>query len=148
MSATEIAAAHRFGDHAGSRRFLLDLVGYGAVSVAALACDTGVLILLARLGVHYLVAAATGFSLGMFVAYTLSIRFVFADRRARSTRAELVGFLAVGLAGLLLTQGLMALFVSGLGIAVALAKIPTAGVVFLFNFLARRGLVFAAAATR
>ncbi len=129
-------------------RFLVDLVGYGLVSVVALACDYGLLVSLARLGMDYLLAATISFSLGMLVAYTLSARFVFANRRARSTRAKLLGFFAVGLAGLLLTQGLLALLVSGLGVAVALAKIPTAGCVFLFNFLARRGLVFAGATSR
>ena len=132
----------------GTRRFVTDLVGYGLVSAVALACDCGLLLLLVGCGLNYLVAAAISFSCGIVIAYALSVRFVFKDRRARSREAELAGFVAVGLAGLVLTQGLLLLFVSGLGMAVAVAKLPTAGCVFLFNFLARRGLVFAGSGAR
>jgi len=123
-------------------RFVVDLVLYGFVSAAALFCDYGLLLALAGRGVHYLMAQALSFSAGMIVAYVLSARFVFAGRRASSRCREAFGFFAVGLAGLILTQLLLALFVSGAGLALAVAKIPVAGCVFLFNFLARRGLVF------
>ena len=76
----------------------------------------------------------------MIVAYGLSIRFVFQTRRATSRETEAAGFFAVGLAGLLLTQLLLYLFVSRVGMPVALSKIPTTGIVFAFNFLCRRGL--------
>lgn len=123
-------------------RILLDLIGYGLVSVAALACDYGLLLLLVHAGVHYLIASTISFSIGMGVAYALSIRVVFSDRRAVSREAEAAGFFAVGIVGLLLTQVLLYVFVSRIGLAVAVAKIPTTGFVFLFNFLCRRGLVF------
>jgi putative flippase GtrA len=123
-------------------RFLSDLVAYGLVSVVALACDYGLLLGLVACKVNYLLASLTSFSIGMGVAYALSIRFVFSDRRAVSREAEAGGFFAVGLVGLALTQGLLYLFVSHVGLSVALAKIPTTGIVFVFNFLCRRGLVF------
>ncbi|WP_246725494.1 GtrA family protein [Beijerinckia sp. L45] len=125
-----------------SRPFVIDLVRYGLVSVAALLCDYGLLLVLVAGGLHYLVAAAISFSAGMGVAYALSVRFVFPDRRDRSRLREAAGFFAVGFAGLLLTQLLLIVFVSGLSLDVAIAKIPTTGCVFIFNFLARRGLVF------
>ncbi|MDR3464007.1 MAG: GtrA family protein [Beijerinckiaceae bacterium] len=123
-------------------RFVVDLVLYGMVSAVALCCDYGLLLVLAAHGVHYLVAQALSFSAGMMVAYALSARFVFSGRRGSSRSREAFGFFAVGLAGLILTQLLLALFVSGVGLGLAVAKIPVAGCVFLFNFLARRGLVF------
>ena len=110
---------------AGFPRVLVDLTGYGLVSVVALACD------------------AIAFTVGMAVAYALSIRFVFPSRRALTREAEAGGFFAVGMLGLVLTQVLLFLLVSKLGMPVALAKAPTAVVVFLFNFVCRRGLVFA-----
>ncbi len=132
------------GGRAG--RFLVDLVAYGVVSLAALVCDYGLLVGLVACGLHYLVASFLSFSAGMFVAYALCVRFVFASRRGGSREAEAAGFFAVGLAGLALTQALLYLFVSRGGLPVALAKIPTTGVVFFFNFLCRRGLVFASRA--
>ena len=130
---------------AGVPRILVDLTGYGLVSAAALACDWGLLIGLAAAGLPYLAASTISFSVGMAVAYALSIRFVFPTRRAVSREAEAGGFFAVGVVGLALTQALLFVLVSKLGIAVALAKAPTAVAVFLFNFLCRRGLVFAGA---
>jgi hypothetical protein len=54
----------------------------------------------------------------------------------------MLGFLATGVAGLLLTEALMRLFVGECGLSVPLAKLGTAGFVFLFNFVSRRDLLF------
>ena len=126
-------------------RVLADLLGYGFVSVVALACDYGLLVALSAAGLHYLVAGTLSFTAGMVVAYALSVRFVFARRRALTREAEAAGFFAVGLIGLLLTQALLYVFVSHLGLGVDVAKVPTTVIVFAFNFLCRRGLVFTAA---
>ena len=123
-------------------RIITDLVGYGLVSVVALACDYGLLVGLTAVGMHYLVAASIGFTVGIAVAYGLSAHLVFADRRAGSRVAEAAGFIAIGLAGLALTQLCLYLLVARAHMPVALAKLPTAGGVFLFNFLSRRSLVF------
>lgn len=131
----------------GPARVIADLVKYGFASVAALALDFVMLIALYKgLGVNYLVAAAGGFLSGLALVYALSVRFVFRNRRARGARAELLGFLITGVAGLALTEALMHLFVDYACMKVALAKIPTAGVVFLFNFTARRALLFSPSA--
>ncbi len=129
----------------GPRLFASDLCGYGLCSAAALALDWSLLILLVKLGVHYLFAAALSFMAGMIVAYVGSILFVFPGRRACGPATEIAGFLAIGLAGLALNQVLIFGFVHGWGLNVAIAKAPTAGCVFLFNFLLRRALLFAAA---
>ena len=127
----------------GIPRVVVDLAGYGLVSVVALACDWGLLVGLAAAGLPYLAASTISFAVGMAVAYALSIRFVFPTRRALTREAEAGGFFAVGMLGLVLTQVLLFLLVSKLGMPVALAKAPTAIVVFLFNFVCRRRLVFA-----
>lgn len=120
-----------------------DLLRYGFASAAALALDFAVLVLCHRLlGLDHLAAAAAGFVCGLALVYGLSVRFVFRDRRSLSPRAEIAGFLLTGLAGLALTEALMHLFVDRLGLAVEASKIPTAGLVFLFNFTARRALLF------
>ncbi len=129
-------------DDTAAARFLIDLLGYGLVSLVALACDCGTLLLLVRAGTHYLVAATVGFSAGMLVAYVLSVRFVFADRCGAARGPEALGFVLVGIAGLALTELLLYVLVARLGLAVAVAKLCTTGVVFLFNFLGRRSLVF------
>jgi putative flippase GtrA len=56
--------------------------------------------------------------------------------------AEIAGFFIVGLAGLALTQVLLYALVSRFGLSVPVAKAPVVGIVFFFNFVGRRTLVF------
>jgi putative flippase GtrA len=125
-----------------------DLIRYAGASFLALALDYGVLRLVnEQLGVDYHVAAAFGFLSGLALIYMLSVRYVFQGRRRRAARIEILGFLVTGVLGLLLTELLMHLFVGDFSLSVALAKLPTAGFVFLFNFATRRALLFKECAT-
>ncbi|MFV0280936.1 MAG: GtrA family protein [Rhodoblastus sp.] len=121
----------------------LDAIAYGAASVVALAVDWGSLVgLTSVFHVDYLAAACIAFSLGLIVAYLLSVRVVFKDRSRYGARGEIVGFLVTGVIGLALNQVLIFAFVGGLGLPVAIAKAPTVAFVFTFNFLSRRLLLF------
>jgi putative flippase GtrA len=122
--------------------FVKDFVGYGLCSAAALACDCGTLFGLTQAGLNYLPAAAIGFFSGMLLAYYLSIHFVYADRRGTNPKTEAIGFFAIGVAGLLLNQILLFACVDGLQFSLAAAKGITAAGVFLFNFAARRSVLF------
>jgi putative flippase GtrA len=123
---------------------LRELVLYGIASAAALSVDWGLLLVLTGAGVNYLLAAATSFLAGMVVTYTASVRVVFKHRAVADKRREFAGFLGVGLLGLALTQLLMALWVERVGLSPAIAKAPTAVLVFIFNFTVRRALLFRA----
>jgi putative flippase GtrA len=141
----QLALAARFAP-ARLLRFLRDMFRYGAASLGALALDYGVLMILTKsFGVDYLHAAAAGFLAGLALIYSLSVRYVFEGRRRRAPHVEVVGFLTTGVVGLLLTEGLMHLFVARLAFPLTIAKAATAGVVFLFNFVSRRSLLFKAA---
>lgn len=143
MSVVDAFLARAPAPAAKARRLLADLVKYGFASAAALALDFSLLLLLYKgLGFNHLVAAAIGFLSGLALVYVLSVRFVFRDRRRLGARSEIAGFLFTGLAGLAITETLMHLLVDDVGLSVALAKVPTAGLVFLFNFTARRVLLF------
>ncbi len=120
-----------------------DFIKYAFSSVLALALDFSVLMICSRLlGFNHLAAAAAGFLSGLALIYALSIGVVFRDRRSVSAGAEIAGFLLSGLLGLALTEALMHLFVDRFGLTPPLSKIPTSGLVFLFNFAARRKLLF------
>ena len=128
--------------------FARDAVRYFGISIVALAVDYGLLIILHRaLGLHYLVAATLSFVAGLAIAWSLSVALVFNGRRRLSPWREFLGFVLTGLAGLILTQAMLSVLVGGLGASPELAKIPVAGVVFAFNFLSRRMLLFAAPAS-
>lgn len=115
-------------------------------SFAALVVDFGLLVALTEWAhLNYLVSAAVGFCVGLIVNYILSVTLVFSQRRLNSRRLEFLGFLVIGLLGLALNEILMKTFVEALGLGYALAKIPAAGVSFVFNFVTRRVLLFSAA---
>jgi putative flippase GtrA len=128
--------------------YLKDFIGYGLCSAAALAIDCGTLFGLTQMGVNYLPAAAIGFFSGMVLAYYLSIRFVYADRRGSNAKWEAIGFFAIGLAGLLLNQLLLFALIDGFQLSLGFAKGLTAIGVFLFNFTARRSVLFSALAEK
>ncbi len=126
-----------------------EFVSYFLVSAVALAVDWSLLILLTeRFGLHYLASAAIGFSAGLAIGYGLSITLVFRYRSRASAAVELALFCLVGVLGLGLSQILLYSIVRYTGLSYVLAKAPTACLVFLFNFLARRALLFSAGTGR
>jgi putative flippase GtrA len=145
MTTSVDAGAPLFERYRYYAQFVTDLFKYAFASLAALGADYAVLTLCHKLlGMNYLAAAAIGFACGLSVIYVLSICYVFDDRRRFGAGPELIGFLMTGVIGLTLNEALMGLFVGHLGLTVAFAKVPTAGLVFSFNFLTRRALLFSA----
>jgi putative flippase GtrA len=119
----------------GSRYFL--------ASGVALSVGYGLLVALTEfLRIHYLVSATIGFATGLVVNYVLSVAFIFSERRLASRWIEFAGLACIGLVGLALNEGLMRLFVESVGLGYILAKIPAAGLGFMFNFVTRRLMLF------
>ncbi len=121
-----------------AREFLL----YLACSLVALGVDTGLYALGLKLGLGYPIDAVIGFMGGLATAYGLSVRFAFKERRVRDARVEFVIFATIGIVGLALTELLLWLQVDRFGISALVAKVGAAGGVFVFNFLARKVLLF------
>lgn len=126
---------------------IAEFLRYGAASAVALLVDFATLVLLTELaGVHYLASAAVGFSLGILVAYVLSIRWVFAARRLASVPAESAIFLLIGVTGLVINHIVMFGLTEAAALPYAVSKVGSAGIVFTFNFIARKTLLFRIAA--
>jgi putative flippase GtrA len=123
-------------------RIAREFVRYFGCSAVALGVDGGLFALGLSLGAPYALAAAVGFIAGLWVAYTLSVRFVFGERRLQDERAEFVLFASIGVAGLLLTELSLWLLIGHAHWSAGFAKIATAGCVFCFNFGARKALLF------
>lgn len=119
-----------------------EFLRYFGCSAAALAADFGLFSLGLRLGLGYAVAAAAGFVLGLWVAYQLSVRFAFRKRTLKDERMEFIIFAGIGMLGLLLTELLLWLLIGRAGLPALPARLATAGVVFLFNFAARKVVLF------
>ena len=117
--------------------------GYAAASACALLADMAILFVLVHyLSWWYLAAATASFTAGVLVAYSLSVRIVFKQRRLRNRPVEFAAFAAIGGAGLVLNALVMVIGVRVLGLHYMVAKCIAAGFTFLGNFISRRQLLF------
>ena len=120
-----------------------EALAYAAVSGIALAVDIGILwILVHYFAWLYLPAAAASFSVGLLVGYTLSVTAVFKYRRLKSQPLELVSFTAIGVVGLGINVTGISFGVRYLGAHYLVAKCGAAALTFIWNFTARRQLLF------
>ncbi len=121
----------------------IQLLRYLVVAVVAFVIDFFTLFGLTQfLHVFYLVSATISFCLGVATNYVISTKWVFANRTLTSRRAEFGIFLGIGVIGLLLTLLLMWIMTSGLGVYYLLSKIVVTALVFFWNFLARKFVLF------
>ncbi len=91
---------------------------------------------------HYLAAAAASFIVATAVNYVLSTRFVFVRGR-HPAHKELFLLYLVSAIGLVINLLLMSFFVGRLSFSAMPAKITATGIVFFWNFGARKFWVFA-----
>jgi putative flippase GtrA len=121
-----------------SEKLTEQLVKYLGVAVVALGVDYSTrFIYNGIMKIEYLVAAAIGFSLGLVVNYLLSMVFVF-KTTGKGWIYEFSVFLVTGVIGLGLTELFNYLFVYIFSIKVSISTVVTTGIVFFFNFFARR----------
>ena len=93
-------------------------------------------------GFHYLVSAAAAFLAGLILNYGLSAAWVFSRRTLRNRALEFGIFAGVGIIGLGLNEIGMWLLAGLAGLHYLLAKIVTAGIVYIWNFGARKAALF------
>lgn len=91
---------------------------------------------------HYQIAGATGFLLGSIINYVLSIFWVFNKRSSQNAGIEFVLFVIIGAVGLGLNGLILWLLISGMSQNPLIAKIIAAGLVLVWNFSARKFLLF------
>jgi len=122
---------------------ILELAGYGAASICALAVDMTLLWMLVRyLSVGYVLAATLSFLAGATVTYSLSVRLAFKEHRLSDRRAEFLSFVALGTLGLAINAAIIAVAVKYLGLHYLIAKCVAAGCTFICNFAVRRQVLF------
>lgn len=119
---------------------VIQFIRYIFVGGAAFAADAGSLWLIS-LFAHYLIAAAAAFIIGLTVNFALSKMFVFTDD-THNKAAEFTVYGIIGVVGLGLTELLMYLFTEKLGLYFMLSKIITAAIVLIWNFAARKIILY------
>ena len=118
-------------------------VQYVLVGGLAFLVDYTTLFLLTHYwGMHYLLAATAGFSLGLATNYLLCIAWVFNQRGMNNRAAEFTAFALIGLMGLALNNGLMYAATDLVGIHYLISKLLAAACVLAFNFGLRRHFLF------
>jgi len=110
----------------------------------AFVVDTGLLTLLTELFGEELLLLWTGisFAVGLLVTYLFSILWVFDNRSLKNRTAELIIFVTIGAVGLAFTELLMHLLAENAGLHYLLAKCITTVVVFVWNFAAKKTILF------
>ena len=123
-----------------SNNTIIQFIRYIFVGGAAFVADAGALWLIS-LFAHYLIAAAAAFIIGLIVNFALSKLFVFTDN-THNKAAEFITYGLIGIIGLVLTELLMYLFTEKIGLYFMLSKIITAVIVLVWNFAARKIVLY------
>jgi putative flippase GtrA len=119
------------------------LVRYAAAGGIAFVADFGTLVLAVQLlHMHYLVAATLGFLVGSLVCYPLSLRWASDEHSYGSRTLEVALFVAIGVVGVALNNFVMWGLVEHGQVNYAVAKVVATGFVLVFNFTARRSILF------
>ncbi len=130
-------------DRAAGSALSAEFSRYLAVSAAALAVDFCLLYLLsAVLGAHYLVANPIAFALGALVAYVGSVHWAFRHRKMANTGLEMTIFIAIGVGGLAVNEGMLWLGMEVAAMSLLFAKSAAAVTSFAFNFVLRKMVLF------
>ncbi|HWQ02854.1 MAG TPA: GtrA family protein [Candidatus Nitrosotenuis sp.] len=116
---------------------------YGVVGGVAFAADFGSLYALTEwAGVHYLNSAAIAFLIGLATNYTLSVLWVFPRGNLQSKWIEFGVFALIGAIGLAMNQLFIWFFTEKVAFHYLVSKLISTALVFLWNFFARKFILF------
>ena len=114
-----------------------------AGGLAFLADATLLFVLTEQFSIHYLLSNTAGFSVGLIVSYSLNIKWVFSHRKYEfRVTTELPLFIAIVLTGYLISQLVMWFAVEAVDVNYMIGKVGSTGFVLVFNFTAKKFLLF------
>lgn len=123
--------------------WFIQLFRYFFVGGFAFLVDYGLLVLLTEVfGLHYLVSATISFLAGLVVNYLLSTSWIFRKSTLENKWAEFLIFAVIGVVGLGLNNLLLYLFTDKLHIHYMISKLLTTAIVMIWNFGARKIILF------
>jgi putative flippase GtrA len=126
-----------------TNQVLIQLFRYTFVGGFAFLVDFGLLFLLKEIcGLHYILSASLSFIAGLFVNYIISIYWVFTSSKNQNRKLEFLYFGIIGLIGLGFNDLFMWLFTDKIHFHYLFSKIVAAILVYLWNFFARKYLLF------
>ena len=146
--AAEFWQALRAGDvralfQSGTGNSVVQLFRYALVGGSTFLADFILLFVLTRLGVPTVPAAGTSFAVGITCNFLLTKFFAFKSVDPRVGGAgEVAIFAFISAVGLVLTMAFMHLFTDVLGLYVMVSKLVSAVLVFTWNFLGRKLILY------
>jgi len=121
----------------------IQLLRYIVAGGIAFAIDVAILWLLTEhLHIYYLVSSTISFIIGLITSYLISVLWVFDEKRIKNKTIEIIIFGIIGGVGLILTSFFMWLFTSVLLFYYLYSKIITTVIVFIWNFIAKKKILF------
>ena len=123
---------------------VIQIFRYIIVGAIAFTFDFGTLLFLTEiLNIYYLVSAAFAFIMGITINYVLSISWVFKYRTIEKKWIELGIFSLIGFTGLIYNELIMWFFTDYIDFShYSVSKIISSGLVFFWNFFAKKYLLF------
>ena len=127
----------------GTNNTFVQLFRYTFVGAIAFLFDFGSLYFFTDwLYIHYLVSAALAFLVGITVNYLLSIAWVFQSRTMKNVWLEIALFTVIGIVGLGLNELIIWFFTELAEFHYLISKLFSTVSVYLWNFFARKFLLF------
>ena len=112
-------------------------------SNVAFAVDFGLLVLLTEvIHLHYLISNIIAFMTGTSLLYILSVFWVFSRRAVQSKHLEYWLFILIGVVGVGFNELFIWFFTEKVHIYYLYSKIIAGSIVFFWNFLSRRFILF------
>ncbi len=129
--------------HTPTKNPFLQFFRYGFVGAVATVFDWCVFYVLTKLGLFYMLSGVIAFVTGLSVNFLLSKRFVFsAEKTDFSSKTEFITYAVIGILGLLITEAIMYVMITKLKLYFMIPKIIATGVVFVWNFVARKAVLY------
>lgn len=123
-----------------SKKLISQIIKFGFVGGTAFFIDTGVLLLLSKLGINYLIANVISFTISVIYNYILSMKFVFDVKDSNITK-NFIQFIILSIIGLCVNEIIMKLCVDVVTLNLLFSKIIATGIVMIYNFITRKLLL-------
>lgn len=123
-----------------SKKLISQIIKFGFVGGTAFFIDTGVLLLLSKLGINYLIANVISFTVSVIYNYILSMKFVF-DVKDSNIAKNFIQFIILSIIGLCVNEIIMKLCVDVVTLNLLFSKIIATGIVMIYNFITRKLLL-------
>ena len=120
---------------------LIQFFRYIFVGGVAFLADGGSLFLIEAIGVNYLIAAIFAFIIGLVCNFLLSKLMVF-QKSDKDGKVEFAVYGVIGVIGLGITEIIMYVLTEIAGIYFMLSKVVAAAIVLIWNFVARKLVLY------